>query len=589
MNKKYKFTVLSLLIIIAVGLSACGQAPAAPAATTAAAETAAPVTTTAATTDAAATTAAATTAAAATAAATTSTITTAAPTAAVTTMTTTTAPAAAEYSFPEGAKFTYFLPLSSQAAAIIASFNENEAYKYKEEITGVQIEFISPPSAQWSESFKLLIASSDLPDIIEEGSGSVSEYPGGADKAIADGVYVDLTGLIPQNAPYYNSLIENDPELRNEVTTDEGIIPAFFCVHSAKETAWSGLVLRYDWLNALSLDIPVTIADWENVLTLFKEEFDCEGPLQLGELGTLGDSIFAGSFDAANGFMQIDKKVYYGPVLEGYREYLILMNDWYQKGLIDPEFYTRDGQTRDAMATTGRSGAWVGDYNNRLNTYIRMVQNTGDDVYDLESAPYPIREIGTLCHVRQTNFKNKFSGAFITTSCKDVETAMRWLDWNYSEDGLYLFNYGIPDLTYEMIDGFPFYTDWYNNNPDGYSSGHMSWKYRTSYGPYLRLFTQQRVHASAQDPKIFTTYSVWEENGDCAYVLPLISYTADESSERARILTEINTYKDPMVVKFIIGEEPISNFDTFVSQLERLGLDRAVEITQDAVDRYYNR
>jgi putative aldouronate transport system substrate-binding protein len=46
---------------------------------------------------------------------------------------------------------------------------------------------------------------------------------------------------------------------------------------------------------------------------------------------------------------------------------------------------------------------------------------------------------------------------------------------------------------------------------------------------------------------------------------------------------------DEMTVKFIIGQEPLSRYDGFVQTIKNMGIDRAVEIYQTAVDRYIAR
>ena len=43
---------------------------------------------------------------------------------------------------------------------------------------------------------------------------------------------------------------------------------------------------------------------------------------------------------------------------------------------------------------------------------------------------------------------------------------------------------------------------------------------------------------------------------------------------------------DEMVYKFITGAEPLSNFDEYLETLERMNFQRAIEITQQAYDRY---
>jgi len=43
------------------------------------------------------------------------------------------------------------------------------------------------------------------------------------------------------------------------------------------------------------------------------------------------------------------------------------------------------------------------------------------------------------------------------------------------------------------------------------------------------------------------------------------------------------------VVNFIIGNEPLSNFDKFCETIKNLGIDEAIQIQQNALERYNNR
>ena len=70
-------------------------------------------------------------------------------------------------------------------------------------------------------------------------------------------------------------------------------------------------------------------------------------------------------------------------------------------------------------------------------------------------------------------------GVAITTSCKDVETAARLLDYAYSEEGHMLFNFGVEGESYTMVDGYPTYTDKILNNPEG-------WPLAQSLAAYIR-------------------------------------------------------------------------------------------------------
>ena len=65
------------------------------------------------------------------------------------------------------------------------------------------MEYIHPNDQQTAEQFNLMIASDELPDVIEyDWTGrSAGSYPGGPEKAIQDGVILELNDLIDQYAP----------------------------------------------------------------------------------------------------------------------------------------------------------------------------------------------------------------------------------------------------------------------------------------------------------------------------------------------------------------------------------------------------
>ena len=51
-------------------------------------------------------------------------------------------------------------------------------------------------------------------------------------------------------------------------------------------------------------------------------------------------------------------------------------------------------------------------------------------------------------------------------------------------------------------------------------------------------------------------------------------------------MTNLDTYAQEMILRFITGVDSLSNFDAFSAQIEELGMSRAIELTQQAYDRY---
>ena len=71
--------------------------------------------------------------------------------------------------------------------------------------------------------------------------------------------------------------------------------------------------------------------------------------------------------------------------------------------------------------------------------------------------------------------------------------------------------------------------------------------------------------------------------------MPPITYSSDESDEISSIESEIQTYVEENVVKFITGDKDMSEYDGFIGDMKSLGVERYIEITQSAYDRYLKR
>ncbi|MNW19499.1 hypothetical protein D3C71_2195180 [compost metagenome] len=54
-------------------------------------------------------------------------------------------------------------------------------------------------------------------------------------------------------------------------------------------------------------------------------------------------------------------------------------------------------------------------------------------------------------------------------------------------------------------------------------------------------------------------------------------------------MTDIQTYQDEMLLKFIMGVEPIDNFDSYVKKIKSMGIDDAIKIQQGALERFNKR
>ncbi len=488
---------------------------------------------------------------------------------------------------------TYWVEFSSK---LIKSLDESPMYKKMEQDTGVKIKFINPSTGGDTQAlqtaFNLLVASNDLPDILD----TPPSYPGGADKAISDGIYYDFTDIFEQYAPNFNKIIEKTPDIKRECVSANGRLWKMPQTSLEKAGPWAGPFIRKDLLDKAGLSVPETIDEWETALKAMKSQ-GIKAPLTLTFTWLYeSTSAFVGAYDASLGwskFMNKDGKIVYGPIEPGFKEYLTTMNRWYQEGLLDKDFITSTDEIQETAITSGKAGSYVGGYGCKTYNNIASKNIPG---FNIVPAPYPKLTKDQTVNIRETNFYTTGNCGVISATCKNPEIALAWLDYSYGADGFLLHNYGIEGESYEFSDetsdadkyaqrSFPDelkdkgvkFTDTITNNKDGYSREDFNTYYLTWNAPCHR----GNIILESDIPAV----EIWEKTSD-KWALPKgLSFDADTTKKNNEIITQVDTYQKEMMFKMIRGDEPISRFDDYVAQINKLGMDTVLKNYQSAYDK----
>jgi putative aldouronate transport system substrate-binding protein len=501
--------------------------------------------------------------------------------------------AVVEVGYP--ASMSYWVGMDGDAAATLSSFNEVGAYKEIEKITGTKVDFKHPggDGAQVTEQFNLMIASGNLPDVIQTNWLSV---PRGPQNAIKEGTIIRLNELIEENAPNFKKFLEDHPDIASMIKTDEGDIYSFpFIRLDEKIKIYYGPIMRMDWLKTLNLDPPTTIEEWETVLTAFKND-DPNGNkkkdevpflLEAGSVRNESLNQLIGAWDILVKFYQEDGVVKYGEIQPEYEQFVTTMRSWYEKGLIDPDFAAVDGKLKDAKVTGDTLGAFYGFASGSVGKYLDLVKD--HPTFDIIGLPNPSLVKGQNSAAGQISPSYPGEhGVAVTTAAKNPAEIVKWLDLGYGQQGSMLFNFGIEGESYEMVDGTPQYTEQITKNPDGLAFKQAQAQYMRTHlgGPFVQdvqSFLQQMKY-----PQQLDAIGAWGK-AENNIQLPPMTLTSDESSELASIMNDINTYSEEMIVKFIMGVEPLNSFPDYVSNLKSIGIEKAVAIQQAALDRYLQR
>ncbi|MDF2923494.1 MAG: extracellular solute-binding protein family 1 [Paenibacillaceae bacterium] len=492
---------------------------------------------------------------------------------------------------------TYFIGLGGNATPVIKNQNEIAAYQVMEKKTGIHIDFQPPANGQDKEQLSIMLASNNYTDMIDfywVGGGSI---PGGAPKALKDGVIIRLNELIDQHAPNFKKLLADHPEYKKMISDDDGNIYAFpFLRTDPLLLTSAGPWVRQDWLDKLGLSMPVTIDDWHTVLKAFKEK-DPNGNGKADELPfTIAGntkfwfdrtSAFVGAWGIASDFYQDNGKVKYGPVQPEFKSFLQTLNTWFKEGLIDVDYAVTDGKMMDAKITGNLLGSGFTAVGSGIGKYAGLMADK-DSKFKLVGTPLPVLKAGDKLQLMQKDFAYSGSGTAITKKNKYPVETVKWLDYHYSEEGSMLLNFGIEGQSYKLENGYPMYTEEVTKNPNGLAFANALSKYTIAatggaFGQDRRYFEQFAALPVQQE-----SLKNWAQAGSDK-MMPLVTSTQEESARLASIMNDVNTYMGEMFNKFVMGLEPIDQFDKFVQKMKSMGIDEAAEINQRALERYNKR
>ncbi len=488
----------------------------------------------------------------------------------------------------EKPEIVMWMDLNKIVSDISSDFNEIPLAKALVEKSGINVRYIHPPAGEGLPQLEMLIASDNLPDMI---SYAWYNFSGGMQNVIDQGYIERLNDLIEAYSPNLKNYLGANPDVDKTLKTDKGDYYVYPFIRGTDElTVYAGPYIRKDWLDELGLEIPETIDEWEKVLIAFRDEKGATAPLNIA-LNAFGHGLLTGAFGIKKGFLADDAgKVIFGPITPEYKEFLTLMRKWYAEGLLDKNFASPDRGTPKIDLLNGKSGIAFGPAGSAMGVFMVEGRAQNPD-FTLAGIPYPSMEKGGLSSHGQKDFRYVFEGSVaISAKSEHKELCARFLDFGYSEEGHMLYNFGIEGESYEIDgDGYPRYTDFIMNNPDGLTVTHALGQYTMSCysGPIIQ--DERYIEQYYRLPEQRQAIERWLKTDVDRHILPPVVPNTEETLETSKIMNGVYAYVDDMICKFVMGVEPLSEFDKYVEEVNSLGVQRAIEIKEQALDRYRTR
>ena len=349
----------------------------------------------------------------------------------------------------------------------VESWKENARMLEYEKETGVKINWIEVVDADIQETIRRALISGETPDIVLWwfADTAMLQTFGSA------GTILPLNDLIENYTVNAKAQLEADPKLKAFMTSQDGNIYTLWNVQSNEnEMIWNKQFLFMPWFEkyseATGAQLPETLDEYRAMLEYFRDN-DMNGngdksdeiPLVL-EMGATGERCLhqllnAFGIKASNDaqFCVLDDGTY-TLVYEHprYREFLTEVQQLYADGIIDPEFVTRYlAEVYPTMSGNLAGSEFIWAEQQAVHTETLNASGDEDALY-LSCAPITGPYGDQWIQMRQGLTPNWC----ITVKAEQegkVENILKFWNWQFSEEGRRLYNYGLEGYTYDIVDG----------------------------------------------------------------------------------------------------------------------------------------
>ncbi len=485
--------------------------------------------------------------------------------------------------------------LTQTRAEMPSDLNDLPLIQNDSKVMNVKIEWIMAMGATFNEKKNLMLATGDLPDIIETAipSSDLTKYG-------PDGTFIPLNKLIEDYGVNFKKLYAEIPMLEKYITAPDGNIYSLARINSGPWMPTNGVgIINKMWLDNLGLKMPTTIDEFEAVLKAFKtgdpnkngqaDEIPMtfsitNGASPLSENNGL--SYLFSSFGLAIGnspteaYVGVkDGKVFNQGAAPEFKEAIAWFAKLYKEGLVDSEGFTLKNADFVAKINAepgiiGYSQLWdkndavSNPTNNKAYQYMPLLTGPGGrtPVFFKAVLPGTVRGWGE-----------------ITKACKTPEVAMRWLDYFFDEKNAIEHIEGpIGVRVLENPDG----TLSVRKPPEGKSVAED--RFSNCNAGILAMPASaytNKLKLPSTDEKVNFINTFMDQLKD-KEPFPPVFYTSEEANEMNKLQTDIFNLIESKASQWILNGNIDAEWDSYLKELDKAGQAKWLSIKQAAYDRF---
>lgn len=503
-----------------------------------------------------------------------------------------------------------FSVFTQVGGATVEDIVTNEFTAWYEDKTNVHIDWQVVASGA-GQQIPLIIASGDLPDMFFGNLSDVqiSTY------ALLDKVFVPLTDYVYEYGPNIMKMLEESELARQYSYMPDGNIYSLLrVVDTYNEKVTKRAWVYQPWLDALGMELPQTTDEFYEMLVRFKNEIPellgvtdvvpFAGALQSNPSNNEPESYILNSFVYYDNttYLQVEpdgKTVSFVADTEAYREGLRYLNKLYNEGLLASDTWTQDRKGLLAMT----EGSDVNTLGVAAAMYWgHFTTENGPLGRDKEFVALPVLEgPGGARNAYDRGMLVNNGKLIATTECENLDIVVKWADWFFDADAMmesgYSANYGPAGIGWDYAaEGeltatgeqakYKYLRAQDTKQNDNWFQIEPYYESRAFLDSFVNdAMNRKEAFGGKETADKYAPYSAFDKKVPFMY-FPL-EYTEELTMLKDNIQNtttgEVSVYRN----RFITGELSIDNdWDAYLATLERVGVDRYVELYQMMFDDY---
>lgn len=512
----------------------------------------------------------------------------------------------------DGEKAT--LTIGLQQVATVENYETNAFTKYLEEQSGIDLEFVyfSSDIDEAMTQLSLMVSGNEkLPDILWSfqniDKAAVFEYG-------EEGYFIDLTSYFTDYGHFfweaYNRLSQQDQDNIFALGTDPSTGGFYGFPHYGSRDMDSFLTLtsiNQTWLDKLGLTAPTTTDELYDVLKAFATQ-DPNGNGTADEIPLVGraKSWRGDATDyIVNAFVYCDPEYLFNVDDSGqlwapfdtdeYREAMKYINKLCSEGLLSTLNFTATAHSELIPVVTPANGtALTGIF---AGHPLLICENGNEVLYEYTALP-PLKDATGKGGYQVAKAPWLVYSSFITCDCENPELAFKFLDLFCADESVRRMRWGEEGVDWERSEGenqFGTISQVKVINNAAFSSGNTTWQMNGSaitipenYSPIANYDETWAGREFSLEVALMNACLSAPQPDEVVYELV---YTQEENEVVSEFKQLLQDYLLESRAQFATGVlDPNSDADwqTYLNNLESLGLPRILEVSQAAYTRMHS-